>query len=63
MRMANQVIRSICERDDRLAFVDFDNLMLGWDERPRKEFYADDGLHLSPLGYQVWTAGIRPYLD
>jgi lysophospholipase L1-like esterase len=63
MRMANQVIRSICERDDRLAFVDFDNLMLGWDERPRRELYADDGLHLSPLGYQVWTAGIRPYLN
>jgi lysophospholipase L1-like esterase len=63
MRMANQVIRSICERDDRLAFLDFDNLMLGWDEKPRKELYADDGLHLSPLGYQVWTAGIRPYLN
>jgi lysophospholipase L1-like esterase len=63
MRMANQVIRSICERDDRLAFLDFDNLMLGWDEKPRKELYADDGLHLSPLGYQVWAAGIRPYLN
>jgi len=63
MRMANQVIRSICERDDRLAFVDFDNLMLGWDETPRKALYAEDGLHLSPLGYQVWTAAIRPYLE
>lgn len=63
MRMANDVIRSICERDDRLAFVDMDNLMLGWDEKPRRDLYADDGLHLSPLGYQVWTAVLRPYLQ
>ena len=62
MRLANQVIRAICERDDRLAFLDFDNLMLGWDEKPRKELYVEDGLHLSPQGYQLWTAVLRPYL-
>jgi lysophospholipase L1-like esterase len=62
MRLANQVIKTICERDDRLAFLDFDNLMLGWDERPRRELFVEDGLHLSPLGYQVWSAVVRPYL-
>jgi len=62
MRLANQVISAICERDDRLAFVDFDNLMLGWDEKPRRDLYVEDGLHLSPLGYQVWTAVLKPYL-
>jgi lysophospholipase L1-like esterase len=62
MRLANQVIRTICERDDRLAFLDFDNLMLGWDEKPRRDLYAEDGLHLSPQGYQLWTAVLRPYL-
>ena len=50
------------ERDDRLAFVDFDTLMLGWDEKPRPELFVQDGLHLSPEGYQLWTAVIRPYL-
>jgi len=62
MRLANQVIRSLCERDDRLAFLDFDNLMLGWDEKPRKELFVEDGLHLSPIGYQLWTAVLRHYL-
>ena len=62
MRLANQVIRTICERDDRLAFLDFDNLMLGWDEKPRRDLYVEDGLHLTPLGYQLWTAVLRPYL-
>ena len=62
MRAANDIIRAICQRDDRLAFRDFDNLMLGWDEKPRRDLYVEDGLHLSPLGYQVWTAVLRPYL-
>ena len=62
MRAANDIIRAICQRDDRLAFLDFDNLMLGWDEKPRRDLCVEDGLHLTPLGYQVWTAVIRPYL-
>ena len=56
MRSANQVMRDYCERDDRLAFIDFDVLMLGWDEKPRRELFVEDGLHLSPQGYQMWTA-------
>ena len=62
MRLANQVIRTICERDDRLAFLDFDNLKLGWDEKPRRDLYVDDGLHLSPKGYHLWSTVLRPYL-
>src|ERR1044072_9348314 len=31
MRQANAMIRQLCERDDRLGFVDPDNAMLGWD--------------------------------
>jgi lysophospholipase L1-like esterase len=62
MRLANQVISTICQRDDRLAFLDFDNLMLGWDEKPRRDLCVEDGLHLSPQGYQLWTAVLKPYL-
>jgi lysophospholipase L1-like esterase len=62
MRQVNQSIRAICERDDRLAFLDFDGLMLGWDEKPRPELFVDDGLHMSPLGYQLWSTVLRPYL-
>jgi lysophospholipase L1-like esterase len=62
MRLANDIIQAICQRDDRLAFLDFDNLMLGWDEKPRRELFVEDGLHLSPQGYQLWTAVLRPYL-
>ena len=62
MRQANAMIRQLCERDDRLGFVDTDNAMLGWDEKPRKELYVADGLHLTPAGYQILNALVRPFL-
>jgi len=62
MRAANAIIRAYCERDDRLAFIDFDTFMLGWDEKPRRELFVEDGLHLSPAGYQMWTTMLRPWL-
>ncbi len=62
MRQANAMIRAFCGRDDRVAFVDVDNAMLGWDEKPRPELYVQDGLHLTPAGYQILTALVRPLL-
>jgi lysophospholipase L1-like esterase len=62
MRLANAAIEKFCERDDRLGFVDFDHALLGWDEKPRPEYYVEDGLHLSAAGYQILSALVRPYL-
>jgi lysophospholipase L1-like esterase len=62
MRITNAMLRTLCERDDRLAFVDVDGAMLGWDERPRKELFVADGLHMTPEGYQIWTFLLRPLL-
>ena len=62
MRAANAIIRAICSRDDRLAFVDVDGPMLGWDEKPRPDLFKADGLHLSEQGYQLWTTLLRPLM-
>ncbi|HXH25176.1 MAG TPA: GDSL-type esterase/lipase family protein [Vicinamibacterales bacterium] len=62
MRMTNNIVRAFCARDDRLAFLDVDNVMLGWDEKPRRELYAADGLHLSAEGYRLWSTLLRPFL-
>jgi len=35
--------------------------MLDTDRRPRGELYADDGLHLSRLGYRVWAETIMEH--
>ena len=63
MRLANNLIRQYCEHDDRLAFLDVDGVMLGWDEKPRKELFLEDGLHLSAQGYALWNVLLRPFLQ
>jgi lysophospholipase L1-like esterase len=63
VREANALVRAYCETDDRLGFIDVDGPMLGWDEKPRKELFAEDGLHLTPKGYELWTALVRPFLE
>ncbi|MEM9420340.1 MAG: SGNH/GDSL hydrolase family protein [Planctomycetota bacterium] len=40
-------------------WVDIHDRMLGSDGKPRKELFADDGLHLSPAGYQLWAQAVR----
>jgi lysophospholipase L1-like esterase len=62
MRATNDMIRAFCMRDDRIAFVDVDGPMLGWDERPRRDLFVDDGLHLSAEGYRLWTTLVQPFL-
>jgi lysophospholipase L1-like esterase len=62
MRATNEMIRAFCAHDDRIAFVDVDGPMLGWDERPRRELFVEDGLHLSAEGYRLWTSLVRPFL-
>jgi lysophospholipase L1-like esterase len=62
VRLANALIRAYATHDDRVAFVDIDQAMLGWDERPRGGLFVPDGLHLSAEGYQLWTTLLRPLL-
>ena len=42
-------------------FIDVYPRMLDTDRRPRGELYADDGLHLSRLGYRVWAETIMEH--
>ncbi len=63
VRAANALVREFAATDDRLGFIDVDGPMLGWDEKPRKDLFIADGLHMTPKGYVVWTALVRPFLD
>lgn len=63
VREANALIRKQCEADDRLGFIDVDGPMLGWDGKPRQELLVEDGLHLAPKGYELWTVLVRPFVE
>lgn len=54
-QVANAEIRTLCQADQRLTYVDTATPMLGRDGRPRPELFVDDGLHLSAAGYELWS--------
>jgi lysophospholipase L1-like esterase len=43
-------------------FIDIATPSLQNDGSPRRSLYADDGLHLSPEGYALWTQMTRCFL-
>ena len=45
-----------------MAYADIEQQMLGADGMPNPELLVADGLHLSPAGYRVWTAALKPLL-
>ena len=62
IRAANALVRAYAAGDDRLGFIDVDGPMLGWDEKPRKDLFVQDGLHMTAKGYELWTVLVRPFL-
>jgi len=63
VRAANALVRDYAGTDERLGFIDVDGPMLGWDEKPRKDLFIADGLHMTPKGYEIWTALVRPFVE
>ena len=59
---ANALVRDECARGEHLGYIDIVPLMLadGWDARP--VLFIKDGLHLSPKGYEIWTAEVNKAL-
>jgi lysophospholipase L1-like esterase len=59
---ANALVREFCEKGERLTFVDVVPLMLRPDGTPNPELFVKDGLHMTPKGYEVWTAAVNKAL-
>jgi hypothetical protein len=51
---ANDAIRELCKKDDRLAYIDVVAPMLGKDGKPISELFQKDELHLNAKGYEIW---------
>lgn len=63
----NELIRAYSEDNPRLHYADISAAMLGSDGQPMPHLLVEDGLHLTPAGYDVWTpivaqaiASVRP---
>lgn len=59
---ANALVRATVERWPNARYVDVCTPMLDQGGWPRREFFCDDWLHLSPAGYKLWTGEVRASL-
>lgn len=63
IRRANAAIRAEQEGREQTHWVDIYTAMLGPDGKPKRELYENDGLHLSPAGYRVWTERLKAHRE
>jgi len=61
-RAANALIERDAKATPNVTFLNVEPLMLGPDGKPRPELFVEDGLHMTPEGYRVWNAALRPLL-
>ena len=61
-KKANARVRAFCVREKGLTFVDVVPVMLGADGLPIPELFVKDGLHMTPKGYELWTAEVAKAL-
>ena len=62
MKKANALMRAYIDMHKGLDYVEVGPPMLGRDGKPRPELFVQDGLHLTPEGYKLWTGLLRPHL-
>ncbi|MGA9638287.1 GDSL-type esterase/lipase family protein [Flavobacterium sp.] len=55
IRFTNTTIQKLLSKDSNFHFIDLFDLMLNNEGTPNPKYYIEDGLHLTPAGYQLWT--------
>ncbi len=63
IKAANQLIKDDLEELGNITYVDVWPAMLNEQGEPRKELFADDGLHMNEKGYEVWTELVTPLVE
>ncbi len=61
VRRLNSLTARYCARHG-IDFINVFPLMLSRDGKPLPDIYVEDGLHMNPKGYAIWTKAVRPYL-
>jgi lysophospholipase L1-like esterase len=61
-RDTNALLKQLAASDTRLSYIDVFTPMIGPDGQPIAAHFVEDGLHLTPAGYRVWTTALAPFL-
>lgn len=61
--LSNQLLQEYAESKATLNFVDISSAMIGEDGRLKDDIFIGDGMHLNPLGYELWDPIIKRAID
>jgi len=62
IRAANARVRTLADADPLVDYIDVEAALLGPEQRPRRDFYAENGLNLNERGYAAWDAAVTPLI-
>ena len=60
---ANKLVKSYCQTDAKLNYIDVVPVMLMADGQPNPELFQKDNLHLNEKGYALWTTIIGKAIE
>lgn len=63
VRKANALVMAYAAQDPLLDYIDVFMPMLDGAGMPRGELFVEDGIHMTPPGYELWTRLIDPYVQ
>ena len=62
-RVFNNSISFLAKEDPYLEYINVWDLMLNEDGTRMPDLYVEDGLHMNPKGYEIWTQRVRESLN
>ncbi|MCA9063369.1 MAG: hypothetical protein KDA96_09930 [Planctomycetaceae bacterium] len=62
IQAANAAVKTTCDNDEQLIYVDVWGPMLNDQGTPRDDVFLQDGLHMNTAGYRIWADTLRPLL-
>ncbi len=62
MQNTNDLLKSRCDGNPLLVYVDVATPMLGADDKPIENIFLADMLHMKDAGYDIWRDAVRPTL-
>ena len=62
-RVYNSSISFLAKEDPYLEYINVWDLMLNEDGTRMPDLYVEDGLHMNPKGYEIWTQLVRESLN
>ena len=58
----NHLFKDYCNNYSKITFINIWDIMLNENEKPRKDSFIEDGLHMNKTGYDLWAEKIKEFL-